>query len=133
MNGVLGMVQVLRGTSLNDEQRSYLDTLDSSSKILLSLIDDLLDLSKIESGKLVLNIEPFDTSDWVMDIQNITEPLFGNKKTVFFITEVSDDLPAYLEGDATRLIQITANLLSNAAKCTQNGEVKLTIGGGLTK
>lgn len=133
MNGVLGMIQVLRGTSLSDEQRSYLDTLDSSSKILLSLIDDLLDLSKIESGKLVLNIEPFDTSDWVMDIQNITEPLFENKKTVFFITEVSDDLPAYLEGDATRLIQITANLLSNAAKCTQNGEVKLTIGGGLIK
>ncbi len=133
MNGVLGMIQVLRGTSLSDEQRSYLDTLDSSSKILLSLIDDLLDLSKIESGKLVLNIEPFDTSDWVMDIQNITEPLFGNKKTVFFITEVSDDLPAYLEGDATRLIQITANLLNNAFKCTQDGEIKLTIGGILIK
>ncbi len=133
MNGVLGMIQVLRGTSLNDEQRSYLDALDSSSIILLSLIDDLLDLSKIESGKLVLNIEPFDTSDWVNDIQNITEPLFENKKTVFFITEVSNDLPAYLEGDATRLIQITANLLSNAAKCTQDGEIKLSIGGRVIK
>ena len=133
MNGVLGMIQVLRGTSLKDEQRNYLNILDSSSKVLLSLIDDLLDLSKIESGKLVLNIEPFDTSNWVSDIQNITEPLFENKKTCFFITEVSNDLPAYLEGDATRLLQITANLLSNAVKCTQDGEIKLTIGGRLIK
>jgi signal transduction histidine kinase/ActR/RegA family two-component response regulator len=133
MNGVLGMIQVLRGTTLNDEQRSYLDILHSSSKILLSLIDDLLDLSKIESGKLTLNIEPFETSGWVIDIQNITVPFFENKKTVLFNTEVSDDLPAYLEGDATRLVQIASNLISNAVKCTQAGEIKLTIGGGLIK
>lgn len=130
MNGMLGMTQVLHGTALNEEQKIYVESLDSSNKILLSLIEDLLDLSKIESNKLVLNIEPFKTFDWISDIQNITEPLFENKKT-FFITEVARDLPAYLEGDSTRLIQIVVNLLGNAAKCTHDGEVKLTIGGEL--
>ncbi len=130
MNGVMGMVQVLRGTALNEEQQHYIDILDSSSKSLLLLIDDLLDLSKIESGKLVLDIEPFETLGWITDIQNLTEPLFENKKTAF-ITEVSNDLPAYLEGDATRLLQIIVNLLSNAAKSTHDGEVKLTIDGQL--
>ena len=130
MNGVLGMTQVLRGTALNEEQQHYIDILDSSSKSLLLLIDGLLDLSKIESGKLVLDIEPFEALGWITDIQNLTEPLFENKKTAF-ITEVSNDLPAYLEGDATRLLQIIVNLLSNAAKFTHDGEVKLTINGQL--
>ena len=130
MNGIFGMLQVLRRTALNEEQQLYIETLDSCSKNLLLLIDDLLDLSKIESGKLVLNIEPFEIFDWVTNIQNIAEPFFENKKTVF-ITEVSNDLPAHLEGDAARLLQIVANLLSNAAKYTQDGEVKLTIGGQL--
>jgi len=132
MNGVLGMIQVLRGTALNEEQKLYIETLDRSSNLLLLLIDDLLDLSKIESGKLVLDIEPFETFGWITDIQNLIEPLFENKETIF-ITEVSENLPAYLEGDVTRLLQIVVNLLSNAAKCTPNGEVKLAIGGQLIK
>ena len=132
MNGVLGMIQVLRSTTLNEEQKHYIETLDRSSHLLLLLIDDVLDLSKIESGTLVLDIEPFKTFGWITDIQNLIEPLFENKKTIF-ITEVSEDLPAYLEGDATRLLQIVVNLLSNAAKCTYNGEVKLVIGGQLIK
>ncbi|MET0104652.1 MAG: response regulator [Sedimenticola sp.] len=130
MNGVLGMIQVLRGTDLNEEQKLYLETLDSSSNLMLLLIDDLLDLSKIESGKLALDIEPFETFGWITDIHNLSEPLFENNKTVF-ITEVSDNLPAYLEGDAARLLQIVANLLSNAAKWTHDGEVKLTVDGQL--
>ncbi len=130
MNGIFGMLQVLRTTALNEEQLHYIETLDSCSKNLLLLIDDLLDLSKIESGKLVLNIEPFEIFDWVTNIQNIAEPFFESKKTVF-ITEVSNDLPARLEGDAQRLLQIVSNLLNNAAKYTQNGEVKITVGGQL--
>ena len=128
MNGVLGMIQVLRGTQLDDEQKHYVETLDSSSKSLLLLIDDLLDLSKIESGKLLLDIEPFKTFSWITDIQNIAEPLFENKD-IIFITEISNDIPDNLEGDATRLLQIAVNLISNAAKYTNTGEVKLMIGG----
>ena len=128
MNGMFGMIQVLRGTELNDEQKYYLDTLDSSSKSLLLLIDDLLDLSKIESGKLLLDARPFNSFDWITDIQNITEPLFDNSNAVF-ITELSEQLPEHLVADATRLLQITVNLVSNAAKFTPTGEVKLKIGG----
>ena len=130
MNGVLGMIQVLRGTDLNEEQKLYIETLDSSGNLLLQLIDDLLDLSKIESGKLVLDIEPFDTFNWITDIQNLSEPLFENSK-VIFTTEVSKNLPVYLEGDVVRLLQIVGNLVSNAEKYTPSGEVKLTIGGQL--
>ena len=130
INGVLGMIQVLSGTELNDEQKHYLEALDSSSKLLLSLIDDLLDLSKNESGKLILDIEPFDLFTWVIDIQNLAEPLFENKKTIF-TTNVSDNLPVCLEGDAARLLQVVVNLLTNSEKYTHDGEVKLTIGGEL--
>ena len=128
MNGVLSMIQVLRGTSLDEEQKHYIDTLDSSGKNLMLLIDDLLDLSKIESGKLELNIEPFEVFSWITDIQNITEPFFENQNSIF-ITQLDKDLPAYLEGDAARLLQITVNLISNAAKSTQQGEVKLIVDG----
>lgn len=132
MNGVLGMIQVLRNTNLNEEQKLYIETLDSSSNLLLLLIDDLLDLSKIESGKLVLDIQPFETFGWIANIQNLTKRIFDNKKTII-ATKVSDNLPAYLEGDATRLLQIVVNLLSNAAKWTSNGEVKFSVGGHLIK
>lgn len=132
MNGVLGMIQTLRGTSLTEEQKLYIETLDCSSNFLLLLIDDLLDLSKIESGKLILDIESFNTFSWITDIQNLIEPLFENKKTIF-TTEISENLPAYLEGDVARLLQIAINLLNNAAKCTYTGEVKLAIGGELIK
>ena len=130
INGIFGVLQVLRGTTLNEEQQHYIETLDSCSKNLLLLIDDVLDLSRIESGKLVLDIEPFETFGWITDIQNLAEPFFENKKTIF-ITKVSNNLPAYLEGDVARLLQIIVNLLSNAAKCTHDGEVELAIGGQL--
>ncbi len=128
MNGVLGMVQVLRGTALSEEQKHYLDTLDSSSKTLLLLIDDLLHLSKIESGKMSLENEPFDTFEWLTDIHNIVEPLFEDTKAIF-VSEIDKSFPKILEGDAARLQQIIVNLLSNAAKFTQQGEVKLDVGG----
>lgn len=130
MNGVLGMIQVLRSTILDEQQKLYVETLDNSSKNLLLLIDDLLDLSKIESGKLLLEIEDFNIFNWITNIQDLAEPLFENK-AIDFTTEVSDEIPAYLSGDATRLLQITVNLISNAAKYTHNGEVKLIVSGQL--
>ena len=126
MNGVIGMAQALKGTELNDVQQHYLDVLNSSGKNLLLLIDDLLDISKIESATLVLHNKPFETFSWVTDIHNIIDPLFENRE-VAFITEIDDSLPAVLIGDETRLLQIVLNLLSNAAKFTSQGEVKLTI------
>jgi len=126
MNGVIGMAQALKGTELSDVQQHYLEVLNSSGKSLLLLIDDLLDISKIESATLVLSKKPFETFSWITDIQNIIDPLFEDSD-VAFITEIDDSLPKVLIGDETRLLQIVLNLLSNAAKFTSQGEVKLTI------
>jgi len=128
LNGMLGMAQVIQGTQLDDEQRHYLETFEHSGKALKFLIDELLDLSKIESGTLALDLEPFDTFRWLMDIQMVTEPLF-EESGVSFTTDVTDELPAHLQGDRTRLLQIIINLVSNAAKFTRQGEVTLTISG----
>jgi signal transduction histidine kinase len=128
MNGVLGMVQVMQGTTLNEQQQHYLETIERSGKTLLMLIDDLLDISKIEAGKLTLNPAPFDTFDWVIDVQILTEPLFEQGQ-VAFSSEVSETLPKRLLGDAPRLLQVLVNLISNAAKFTREGEVRLNVGG----
>lgn len=128
MNGVLGMVQVMRGTQLDKDQEHYLDAIHRAGKNLLVLIDDLLDISRIESGKLKIENKPFSTFDWVMDAQFITEPLF-EQGGVAYTTEVSDKLPKWLLGDAARLTQIVTNLVSNSAKFTTSGEVRLVIGG----
>jgi signal transduction histidine kinase/ActR/RegA family two-component response regulator len=132
LNGVVGMIQVLRNTDLNREQQQYIETLDSSSKTLMMLIDDLLDLSKIESGKLVLDIEPFSTRQWIADVKNLVSPLFNNSQVEFSI-KVSDNLPDLLLGDAARLLQIIVNLVSNAAKFTRFGRVILDFNGQSTK
>jgi signal transduction histidine kinase len=131
MNGVLGMVQVMQGTALDEQQQHYLETIERSGKTLLMLIDDLLDISKIEAGKLTLHPAPFDTFSWVIDIQIITEPLFEQGE-VAFVSEVSEGLPKRLYGDAPRLLQVLVNLISNAAKFTQEGEVRLNVGGRMT-
>ena len=128
MNGVMGMTQAMYGTNLDEEQALYLDAINSSSKSLLLIIDDLLDLSKVESGKLSLNIKPFKTFDWLNDIHNVVDPLFEHRETNF-TTDIDPSVPAVLQGDATRLFQIAVNLLSNAAKFTQQGEVLFRVGG----
>ncbi len=128
MNGVLGMVQVMRGTRLDEQQQHYLETIERSGKTLMMLIDDLLDISKIEAGKLSLNPAPFDTFNWVIDTQIITEPLFEESRTRF-TSEVSNELPPRLYGDAPRLLQVVTNLVANAAKFTPQGEVRLQVGG----
>ena len=132
MNGVLGMTQVLYGTDINEEQEHYLDVISSSGKSLLLLIDDLLDLSKIESGKLTLDIAPFDVKEWVNDIQNIIEPLFESGH-VTLLTTIDDSLPISLVGDSTRLLQIVVNLVANAAKFTRQGEVNFIVRGSISK
>ncbi len=130
MNGVLGMLQVLRTTSLNDVQKKYVDTIESSGKYLVYLVDDLLDLSRIESGKLTLNKVPFKTAGWLADARNLCEPLFADKQ-VALITKFGGFLPACLEGDVARINQIIVNLVSNAEKFTSEGVVELSINGRL--
>lgn len=135
MNGVLSMVQVLQTTRLDTQQRSYLKAIARSSYSLLTLLDDLLDLSRIESGKLEIASRDFKTWECLEDVLTQVEPLF-EEKPVGFSIDVSNDLPEYLVGDEVRLKQVIVNLISNAAKFTDEGEVNVTVKGeqaGLNK
>ncbi|MGD8525365.1 MAG: ATP-binding protein [Thioalkalispiraceae bacterium] len=128
MNGVLSMVQVLQTTGLDEQQRSYLKSVERSSQTLLTLLDDLLDLSRIESGKLEIVAKEFITWECLEDVMNQVDPLFEDKPVELRI-DVSNDLPTYLVGDEVRLKQVIVNLVSNAAKFTHEGEVDVTISG----
>ncbi|MDH5516486.1 MAG: ATP-binding protein [Gammaproteobacteria bacterium] len=128
MNGVMSMVQVLENTRLDELQHSYLNSIKRSGDSLLLLIDDLLDISKIESGTFDLKPVSFKTWDMIEDILNQAEPLF-DESSAHFSTNIQDDFPDYLYGDVIRLKQVVINLLANAAKFTPNGEVVLSIQG----
>lgn len=130
MNGVLSMVQVLENTSLDNQQQNYLTLIKRSGDSLLVLIDDLLDLSKIESGTFSLRPHTFNTLDMINDVLIQVEPFF-NEPGVHFKTNITNDLPESLYGDAVRLKQVILNLISNAAKFTPDGKVELVISGSL--
>lgn len=131
MNGMLSLVQVIRTTELDDKQREYLHSIDRAGGILMRLIDDLLDLSRIESGKLEINEKPFKLWEFIEDILLQSEYLF-DEKDVDFNVDISDDLPAYLITDDIRLKQVVTNLINNAVKFTSHGEVNLILNGNKT-
>lgn len=125
MNGVIGMVELLRDTHLNETQQHYLDVIHRSGETLLHIINDILDYSKIEAGKMELEAASFSLEDLIEDCTQ----LFGataNKRRIELIGSVSPTTPLYLTGDPTRLRQILINLLGNAFKFTSSGYVALT-------
>ena len=122
MNGVIGMTSLLLGTELNAEQQEYAEIIRSSGDSLLSIINDILDYSKIEAGKLDLENINFDlrvTLDQVTDFVAIK----AHEKGLEFVAMVSPEVPSRLFGDPGRLRQILINLVSNATKFTEEGEV----------
>ncbi|MDJ0683139.1 MAG: PAS domain S-box protein [Alphaproteobacteria bacterium] len=125
MNGVIGGAQLLMQTRLDEEQRDYLDAVIVSSEALLSLIDDLLDLSKIESGHVDLEVTAFDLNDLIATIRKIFSPRAHSKGIVFRCPAYEGENPA-LQGDPTRLRQVLINLIGNAIKFTDHGHVSLT-------
>ena len=128
MNGMLSLVQVLRTTELDEKQREYLHSIDRAGGILMSLIDDLLDLSRIESGKLEVNYQSFKLWEFLEDILLQAEYLF-DEKDVNFNVDISDHLPAAIITDDVRLRQVVINLINNAVKFTTEGEVDLIMNG----
>lgn len=128
MNGMLSLVQVLRTTKLDEKQLEYLQSVDRAGEILMSLIDDLLDLSRIESGRLDINIKAFKLWDFLEDILLQVEHLF-DEKDVHFNVDVDNALPDYLITDDTRLKQVVINLINNAVKFTSHGEVNFIMRG----
>ena len=129
MNGVMGMAQLLLRTPLDDNQKRFVNMLISSSKGLLTLINDILDLSKIESGAMSLRIDRVNLGELVKEAAGYVEGVAAAKQ-LKVRTAVSPDRLGVFQGDAQRLTQVLVNLLGNAIKFTQSGEVVLEVGPG---
>jgi signal transduction histidine kinase/DNA-binding NarL/FixJ family response regulator len=128
MNGVLGMIRLLLDTNLAPQQRKYAQTARSSAEALLAILDDILDFSKLEAGRLVLENVPVDLDTFADGILAIMRPLARNKELVLEF-ERKADLPRWVEIDAARLRQVILNLVGNAVKFTERGAVTLLFGG----
>lgn len=126
MNGVICMTQLLLQTELNEEQSSQAQSILESGQILLSLINQLLDLSKIEAGKLELEIVQFNLLHLLRALRE-TAKLQAKKRGLAFTWDVAEAVPAAVCGDAVRLSQILNNLLNNALKFTEYGEVGVRV------
>ncbi|MDJ0740398.1 MAG: ATP-binding protein [Gammaproteobacteria bacterium] len=124
LSGVIGMSGLLKRTRLDDEQRDYVDSINTSADVLQSLIGDILDLSKIDAGKLELKAESFDLREAVSETcWALSNPALD--KGLELVCRVSPDLPQLVHGDALRLRQILFNLIGNAIKFTESGYVGL--------
>jgi len=124
MNGVLGMSELLLGTSLSAKQRDYVQTIHSSGNELLNLINEILDISKLESGQIELDEVQFDFNALIEDCLSIFRAKAEQQK-VELISFIQPQLPQVVTGDPTRLRQTLLNLLENAFKQTDEGEVLL--------
>ena len=124
MNAVMGLTQLLQLEDLTREQLSLVQRIERAGELLLTIIDDVLDLSKIESGKMPIRREPFELKDLLQRLHDLYSPLLAAKPVVFSWS-LQDDDPGALLGDAHRLEQVLGNLLSNAIKFTESGSVQL--------
>ena len=126
MNVIIGMTELTLGTRLTPEQREYLSAVKNSAEALLRLLNDVLDLSKIEAGKLQIEAVPFSLPELVQEVLKLWEPAARQKK-LQTISQVAADLPPVVAGDPVRLRQILFNLVDNAIKFTEQGEVVVTV------
>ncbi len=127
MNGVLGMAELLAGTDLDKRQRRYVDSMRTAAETMMQIINDILDDSKIESGKMDLVREPFDVREFAEQVGELWAGRAESKK-LELICRVEPTVPASVVGDVLRLRQVVGNLMSNAVKYTEQGEVQIRIG-----
>ena len=124
MNGVMGMIALLKQGELTDQQQAYFETIERSADALLLIIDDILDFTKIEAGRLALGSSPFSLRDSLTSIEALfAEPALQKGLALEFVT--SPDVPAIVVGDPGRIRQILLNLIGNAVKFTDRGHVRV--------
>ncbi|MBH0203176.1 MAG: response regulator [Nitrospira sp.] len=126
MNGVLGCTQLLKDTSLTDQQRELIETMHRSAEALLTLVNDILDFSKIEAGKMSLEVANVNLRALVNDVTTLAEGLAAQKGLTISLN-IDADVPEEFRGDPIRLRQILFNLVGNAIKFTKQGGVTITV------
>jgi len=126
MNGVIGMAHALERTPLDARQRGYVETLLRSGGGLMAILNDILDLAKIESGKFEIEVRPFELRQAICRAADLWSQAAA-EKGLDFTCEIDPAIPPWCAGDETRLRQILQNLLSNAVKFTSQGEVRLSV------
>jgi len=126
MNAIIGMTDLVLDTSLEREQERFLRSVASSAKSLLTLLNDILDLSKLESGKMDIEIIPFSIQELLQDVTEIIKVAASNKGLDLKFN-IDNTVPACLQGDPTRLRQVLINLAGNAVKFTESGSVTLAV------
>ena len=126
MNAIIGLTNLLVKSPLNDVQQKYLNVIRKSGSNLLVIINDILDLAKIESGKSVLEAVPFSLHGVVESVYTILS-LKAEEKEIYLKESVAEDVPEYVIGDETRITQVLMNLVSNAIKFTDKGRVTISV------
>lgn len=132
LNGVIGFIDLLSDTPLDEEQQEYVNTVKTSSRTLMALINDILDFSKIESGHLNLEVREFNL---VRSLREVVALFFGDavKKNIQLSMEIRDEVPRKILGDEMRIQQIITNLVANAVKFTETGEIRLIVSANPTQ
>jgi PAS domain S-box-containing protein len=126
INGIIGLTALLRKTVVTDQQSSMLDLLEVSSQSLLGVVNDVLDISKIDAGKFSIIRSPHNLKDLVQSVYRLLK-FKADEEHIEFFMHVDPDIPEYIMVDSLRMNQILMNLLSNAIKFTKRGHVKLTV------
>lgn len=126
LTGVLGYTKLLGSTHLNSEQKDYVSTIKQSSETLLAIINDTLDLSRLEAGKLLIDQVDFDLLEVIESTLELLAPT-AYQKRLELVRVIAADVPLYLRGDPLRLRQVLTNLLSNAIKFTEHGSVAIEV------
>jgi len=126
INAILGMVYLMQDTQLTEQQREFMKNVSSSARILFGTINGILDFSKIESGKMHIEMQSFNLKNLIRDILPAFS-LAADEKGLEFRTNIEEDIPEFVIGDAFRISQILNNLLTNAIKFTEKGYVEISV------